>query len=166
MSQILIAQFYYGPLKLPEEKIPEAILQATAASQAAERITGAVTLHDQKKLSFEEMFKEASDENKKALGHLLKGEDPEMHNVILLSEDLTYDLERICDIDPEKAVRDFVQAWNEGTSDSVAREVPGHKDLIGHVFGGTSSGDTPDGFGYTTVDQAYLLGILPVFGVR
>jgi len=166
MGADLITYFCYGPKKLSEKKIPKAEAQAAAAINAAQKIVELFD-HQATEETSDEAFRKALGEiDQKPLKHLLGEQKTKRFMTILVSEDDLYDLRKITRLNPKKAVEDLVQVWNHGSRDSTWRPVPGHRNLVGHVAGELSWGDEPDGYGYQTLQNANLLGLLPIFNIQ
>lgn len=166
MGADLITYFCYGPKKLSEKKIPKAVAQAKAAVALAKTILEMEDLREAGKMTEEAFAQEMGALDQSPLRHLMGGIESKRSITLLVTEDNFHELRVIEQLDPDAVVHDLLHIWNHGSRDSTWRPVPGHRNLIGLVAGEMSWGDEPDGYGYQTLKNASLVGILPIFGVK
>jgi hypothetical protein len=69
-------------------------------------------------------------------------------------------------LEPLDIVDDLFHVWEHGARDSHSRPDPDDPEQRLMFAGELSWGDTPEGFGYKTLDAASALGLLDLFCIR
>lgn len=75
-----------------------------------------------------------------------------------------FDVEELADIDADRLTTEVVDVWRTGARDTACRDLPDGTRVL--FTGATSYGETPDGYGYTTMTRAEKLGILDLMGIK
>lgn len=144
MGADLVGFMVVGPAKLPENS--EAAFEA--AVQALTQIgTAAYLLSNGEECQAESILEEFG-----ALDEMYLESYEEMRDVEAAKKEAARLIENVYDL------------WNNGSRDSVWRILPDGKKVL--FAGDQTWGDSPDGFGYTTLVEAERINLLEVLGIE
>jgi hypothetical protein len=158
MGADLIVFIAVGPRKFQKRTIGRVAKRAKRIKEHAKKL---ITLMD-KENADEQMVKDEIDELFKSdLLNGLKGQrmsdTPDEADVYLRA---------MADMDTKAFVEEFIDWWYSCSGrDSAGRSDPFNKKYEIRVCGEMSWGDTPDGYGYTTMDKAYWFNIPEGLGI-